>query len=273
MSGSPATVRIPADSVVLEGLLGVPPGAPAIVLFAHGSGSSRRSPRNAYVARELRQASIATLLFDLLTAEEAEDRARVFDVEFLARRLRAATEWVRGQPATRDLAIGYFGASTGAAAALTAAADDPAIAAVVSRGGRPDLAARVLPRVQAPTLLIVGGDDVPVIAMNEEAARRLRCEKRLAIVPGATHLFEEPGTLEQVIRLATDWFQDHFRREAPCATSGAPARDPETRGESDADPDQAQGVPRSEPRPLRGAVAPAGVHRAGGRRGRARPRA
>ena len=213
MSDSPAAVRIPADSVVLEGLLGVPSGAPGIVLFAHGSGSSRLSPRNTYVARELRQAAIGTLLFDLLTAEESEDRALVFDVEFLARRLRAATEWVRGQPATQELAVGYFGASTGAAAALIAAADDPAIAAVVSRGGRPDLAARVLPSVQAPTLLIVGGDDAPVIAMNEDALRRLRCEKRLAIVPGATHLFEEPGTLEEVVRLAIDWFRDHLQHK------------------------------------------------------------
>jgi pimeloyl-ACP methyl ester carboxylesterase len=213
MSDSSAAVRIPADSVVLEGLLGVPSDALSIVLFAHGSGSSRLSPRNTYVARELRQAGIGTLLFDLLTEEESEDRALVFDVEFLARRLRAATVWVRGQPATSELAIGYFGASTGAAAALIAAADDPAIASVVSRGGRPDLAARVLPRVQTPTLLIVGGDDVPVIAMNEDALRRLRCETRLAIVPGATHLFEEPGTLEKVVRLATDWFRAHFPHE------------------------------------------------------------
>jgi dienelactone hydrolase len=210
MSASPAAVRIPADSVVLDGLLGIPSGASGVVLFAHGSGSSRLSPRNTYVARELRQAAIGTLLFDLLTAEESEDRALVFDVELLARRLRAATDWVRAQPATKDLALGYFGASTGAAAALIAAAGDPAVAAVVSRGGRPDLAAPVLARVGAATLLIVGGEDVPVIAMNEDALGRLRCEKRLAIVPGATHLFEEPGTLEQVVRLATDWFRSHF---------------------------------------------------------------
>jgi pimeloyl-ACP methyl ester carboxylesterase len=139
----------------------------------------------------------------------------VFDVELLARRLRAATGWVRAQPATKDLAIAYFGASTGAAAARIAAADDPTIAAVVSRGGRPDLAARGLPRVQAPTLLIVGGDDVPVIAMNEDALGCLRCEKRLVVVPGATHLFEEPGTLEEVVRLATDWFCHNFRPELP----------------------------------------------------------
>jgi putative phosphoribosyl transferase len=210
MSDSPAGVRIPADSVMLEGLLGVPSRASGIVVFAHGSGSSRLSPRNTYVARELRQAGIGTLLLDLLTADESENRALVFDVEFLAGRLRAASAWVRLQPATRALAIGYFGASTGAAAALIAAADDPAVAAVVSRGGRPDLAAGILSRVEAPTLLIVGGDDVPVIAMNEDALRRLRCEKRLAIVPGATHLFEEPGTLEEVVRLATEWFRSHF---------------------------------------------------------------
>jgi putative phosphoribosyl transferase len=210
MSASPAAVRIPADSVVLEGLLGVPSTAAGVVLFAHGSGSSRLSPRNTYVASELREAGIGTLLFDLLTAEEGEDRTLVFDVDFLARRLRAATEWLHGQPGMRHRAIGYFGASTGAAAALIAAADDLAVAAVVSRGGRPDLAARVLPRIEAPTLLIVGGDDVPVIAMNRDAFGRLRCEKRLAIVPGATHLFEEPGALERVVCLATDWFRDHF---------------------------------------------------------------
>jgi putative phosphoribosyl transferase len=213
MMESHASVRIPTGPVVLDGLLDVPADAAGIVLFAHGSGSSRLSPRNTYVARELRRAAIGTLLFDLLTAEESEDRALVFDVEFLARRLRAATEWVRGRPGTSELGIGYFGASTGAAAALIAAADDAAIAAVVSRGGRPDLAAPLLPRVQAPTLLIVGGDDVPVVGMNEDALRRLRCEKRLAIVPGATHRFEEPGTLEQVVRLATDWFRDHFRHD------------------------------------------------------------
>jgi putative phosphoribosyl transferase len=211
MSAVPKAVRIPAGTVVMDGCLDVPPDAAGIVLFAHGSGSSRFSPRNTYVARALREAGVATLLFDLLTVEEAEDRALVFDVEFLAGRLRDATEWVRGEAATKDLRIGYFGASTGAAAALIAAAADPAIAAVVSRGGRPDLAGSALPRVQAPTLLIVGGDDVPVIAMNEDAARRLRCEKRLAIVPGATHLFEEPGTLEEVVRVATDWFVSHFQ--------------------------------------------------------------
>jgi dienelactone hydrolase len=206
----PVEVRIPAGAVELPGLRGIPGGARGIVLFAHGSGSSRLSPRNAAVASALRDAGIATLLFDLLTEDEAEDRALVFDVAFLARRLRAATDWVRRQEPTEDLRIGYFGASTGAAAALVAAATDPAIAAVVSRGGRPDLADAALSDVQAPTLLIVGGDDVPVIAMNEEAYARLRCDKRLAIVPGATHLFEEPGTLEQVVDLATVWFRRHL---------------------------------------------------------------
>jgi len=203
-------VRIPAGRVVLEGLLGVPPDAPGIVLFAHGSGSSRLSPRNTFVARALRRAGLATLLFDLLTEAESDAGVLVFDAEFLARRLGAATEWVRTQPATAALPIGYFGASTGTAAALIAAADDPAVAAVVSRGGRPDLAARALPRVEAPTLLIVGGEDTPVIAMNEDAVALMRCETRLVIVPGATHLFEEPGTLEVAARLATAWFREHF---------------------------------------------------------------
>ncbi len=196
--------------VELDGTVGVPPGAPSIVLFAHGSGSSRLSPRNAYVARALREAGIATLLFDLLTEEEAANRANVFNVEFLARRLQDATAWVRRQPATRDLHIGYFGASTGAAAALIAAAADPDVRAVVSRGGRPDMAAAVLAKVTAPTLLIVGGDDGPVIQLNEQAYAQLRCEKALRIIPGASHLFEEPGTLEQVTRLAIDWFSEHI---------------------------------------------------------------
>ena len=209
MSAPVATSHIPADSVVLEGLLGVPPEARGIVLFAHGSGSSRLSPRNSWVACALRDDTIATLLFDLLTPDEAWGWALVFDVELLARRLRAAAEWVRGQPATRDLPVGYFGASTGA------------VAAVISRGGRPDLAMPILPRVQAPTLLIVGDDDRPVIAMNENALRRLRCEKRLTIVPGASHLFEEPGTLDEVVHLATAWFREHLR--AKPAASRPPA--------------------------------------------------
>ncbi|HXJ34057.1 MAG TPA: dienelactone hydrolase family protein [Candidatus Eisenbacteria bacterium] len=154
--------------------------------------------------------SITHATFDLLTADEGENRALVFDVAFLAGRLRAAADWVRKHEFTEDLRIGYFGASTGAAAALIAAASDPAIAAIVSRGGRPDLAASALPRVQAPTLLIAGGDDAPVIQMNREALAQLRCEKRLTIVPGASHLFEEPGTLEEVVRLATEWFRRYM---------------------------------------------------------------
>jgi putative phosphoribosyl transferase len=209
--GSPETnERIPTDAIELEGTLGVPSGAAGVVLFAHGSGSSRLSPRNTYVARALREAGIATLLFDLLTEPEAANRANVFDVEFLARRLHDATVWIRRQPATQQLRIGYFGASTGAAAALIAAAADPGVRAVVSRGGRPDMAAAVLAQVAAPTLLIVGGDDGPVIQMNEEAYAQLRCEKVLRIIPGASHLFEEPGTLEQVTRLAIDWFSQHL---------------------------------------------------------------
>ncbi len=201
-----ATITIPADSLYLEGMLGVPDGAEALVLFAHGAGSSRLSPRNQKVASALRDAGIGTLLFDLLTEHEAADRARVFDIALLARRLLDATAWVRHATETTALRIGYFGASTGAAAALVAAAGDPTIGAVVSRGGRPDLAAVALPDVKAPTLLIVGGDDVPVIGLNETACARLRCVKALEIVPGAGHLFEEPGTLDEVVRLATDWF-------------------------------------------------------------------
>jgi len=201
---------ITTDSVELEGLLGLPNGPKGIVLFAHGSGSGRLSPRNNYVAGALREDGIATLLFDLLTEDEADDRRNVFDIDLLARRLRGATLWVRTYAATKHLAVGYFGASTGAAAALLAAAEEPTIRAIVSRGGRPDLAARVLARVRAPTLLIVGGEDDVVIRMNDDAYRQLRCEKEMHIVPGATHLFEEPGTLDQVVDLAIDWFRRHF---------------------------------------------------------------
>lgn len=210
MTAPASAVRIPAGPVVLDGLLGVPSGAQGLVLFVHGSGSSRLSPRNAHVARALRAAGMGTLLFDLLAADEGEDRSLVFDVELLADRLRRVTAWARALPATRGLPIGYFGASTGAAAALLAAADDAEIAAVVSRGGRPDLARRALPRVQAPTLLIVGGADRAVLALNEEAAGLLRCPHRLAVVPGASHLFEEPGALDEVVRLATEWFARYF---------------------------------------------------------------
>lgn len=207
-------VRIPIDAVELDGIVGVPDGASGVVLFAHGSGSSRLSPRNAYVAGALRDAGMGTLLFDLLTEREAANRANVFDVELLGKRLQAATAWVRQHDPTKDLLVAYFGASTGAAAALRAAAADSTIRAVVSRGGRPDMAASVLPRVTAPTLLIVGGDDHAVISMNESAFAQLRCEKELRIVAGASHLFEEPGTLEEVTRLATDWFRRHLATTA-----------------------------------------------------------
>jgi putative phosphoribosyl transferase len=206
-------IRIPSDTVELEGTLAIPDGAQGIVLFAHGSGSSRLSPRNRYVAEALQAAGIGTLLFDLLSEEEAENRENVFDVDFLAHRLADATRDVRARRGAQKYAIGYFGASTGAAAALIAAAQDSSIRAVVSRGGRPDLALHCLDRVKAPTLLIVGGDDVPVIAMNRKAYERLTCEKSLKIVPGATHLFEEPGTLEQVVEYARQWFQRHLAAE------------------------------------------------------------
>jgi dienelactone hydrolase len=207
-------MTIPAEGVQLVGDLTIPQGAKAIVLFAHGSGSSRRSPRNQFVARELSAAGLATLLFDLLTpAEEERDRRTGelrFDVLLLAHRLRIVSERVLGQPETQGLRLGYFGASTGAAAALIAAAVLPEIVgAVVSRGGRPDLAFGALAQVEAPTLLIVGGEDREVIELNRRALAQLRGEKRLEIIPGATHLFEEPGALEAVARLASAWFQ-HF---------------------------------------------------------------
>jgi dienelactone hydrolase len=206
------------ERLALEGDLSVPDGASGIVLFAHGSGSSRHSPRNRYVAAQLQQAGLATLLVDLLTGDEEEaerwTRHLRFDIDLLARRLLDATHWALLNEVTRHLPIGYFGASTGAAAALVAAADEPdPIAAIVSRGGRPDLAGAALPRVGAPTLLIVGGNDVPVIRLNQEALAVLYCEKRLEIVPGATHLFEEPGALERVAELATQWFAIHLRSE------------------------------------------------------------
>jgi putative phosphoribosyl transferase len=182
-----------------------------VVAFAHGSGSGRFSPRNQFVAGVLNQAGLATLLLDLLEEEEADDRDKVFDIPLLAERLQSAAEWLSREPATSALRLGYFGASTGAGAALVAAARQPdAVSAVVSRGGRPDLAREYLPRVQAPTLLIVGGYDDVVIELNEQAHSRLRCPKELVIVPRATHLFEEPGTLEEVARLARDWFLRHL---------------------------------------------------------------
>jgi dienelactone hydrolase len=191
----------------------MPPAARAIVLFAHGSGSGRHSTRNNFVAERLGQAALATLLLDLLTEEEEaidEQTAELrFDIPLLTERLVAATEWTSGQPALRHLPVGYFGASTGAAAALAAAARVPGVTAVVSRGGRPDLAGAALPHVCAATLLIVGGDDHEVLALNRKALRQLRCEAKLEVVPGATHLFAEPGTLEQVASLAADWFAAH----------------------------------------------------------------
>jgi putative phosphoribosyl transferase len=206
-------VHIPADHVSLEGMLELPEGAPGIVLFAHGSGSSRHSPRNNYVARILRDAGLGTLLIDLLTREEDMDYETRFDIPLLTRRLLATTRWLQDDERTRSLAIGYFGASTGAAAALQAAAGMVGrIAAVVSRGGRPDLAgADSLSRVRCPTLLIVGGHDDVVIELNRQAYDVLACEKELVIVPGATHLFEEPGTLEQVAEHAAQWFSRHLK--------------------------------------------------------------
>jgi putative phosphoribosyl transferase len=201
------SVDVRAGPVVLPAILGLPRSAKGIVLFAHGSGSGRLSPRNHFVAHVLQDAGLATLLIDLLTAAEAEDRRLVFDIDLLADRLQSVTAWLGEALETRDLAVAYFGASTGGGAALVAAARLPGrVRAIVSRGGRPDLAGGSLPSVAAPTLLIVGGNDEPVIGLNEEAMAALRCEKRLVIVPGATHLFEEPGTLERVAELARDWF-------------------------------------------------------------------
>ena len=216
-------VTVPAGAR-LQGDLHVPPGAQGVVLFAHGSGSSRRSPRNRAVASVLREAGLATLLIDLLTPEEEREDdvtgALRFDIPFLAGRLVAVKRWLGEDERTRDLPVGYFGASTGAGAALVAAARDPArVFAVVSRGGRPDLAGDALPLVQAPTLLLVGGNDGPVIGMNREAESRMRAERRLEIIPGASHLFEEPGTLEAVAEKAAAWFRDH-RPGVP----GPPAR-------------------------------------------------
>jgi putative phosphoribosyl transferase len=210
-----SAVSVAAGAVMLDGTLGLPPDARGIVLFAHGSGSSRHSPRNRQVAGMLQEAGLATLLIDLLTPdEEAVDvrtRALRFDIGLLAGRLAGATDWLGRQPATQHLRVGYFGASTGAGAALVAAAERPeAAGAVVSRGGRPDLAGEALARVQAPTLLIVGGNDMPVIGLNEEAVAQLHSETRLEIVPGATHLFEEPGALDTVAGLARDWFAHYL---------------------------------------------------------------
>jgi putative phosphoribosyl transferase len=216
-------VRVTAGPVTLNGNLSLPEGARGVVLFAHGSGRSRHSPRNRYVAQLLNAAKFATLLVDLLTtAEEAIDLRTAqldFDIGLLADRLVGATDWLLQHPDTRHLQIGYFGPSTGAAAALVSAVERPhAVGAIVSRGGRPDLAGPLLPQVLAPTLLIVGGDDFQVIELNRAALTLLRCEKRLVIIPDATHLFEGPGALEEVARLAREWFERYLPRDEAAAT-------------------------------------------------------
>jgi putative phosphoribosyl transferase len=211
-------VHIPAGRAALSGNLMIPENSEALVLFAHGSGSSRHSPRNQFVARTLNRAGLGTLLFDLLTPEEEAldiyTREHRFNIDLLVERLVHATKWTMQQGEGRDLHIGYFGSSTGGAAALVAAAELPQdVAAVVSRGGRPDLAGDALPNVQAPTLLIVGGNDDVVIELNEMARDQMRCEVKVEIIPGATHLFEEPGALEQVAKMASDWFSLHLSRK------------------------------------------------------------
>ena len=211
-------VQIHAGRAVLPGNLNIPENASALVLFAHGSGSSRHSPRNQFVARTLNEAGLATLLFDLLTPEEEaidmQTREHRFNIDLLSVRLWHATNWANQQEQTSNLGLGYFGSSTGAAAALMAAVDAPRdIYAVVSRGGRPDLAGEALPKVKAPTLLIVGGNDGIVIELNEQARDKMRCEVKLEIIPGATHLFEEPGALEKVAQLASQWFSRHLTRK------------------------------------------------------------
>lgn len=204
-------VKITKGKLALEGILGLPTDSRGVVIFAHGSGSRRLSPRNSFVARHLQRDKLATLLLDLLTEEEADDRHKVFDIDLLADRLLLAKAWLETEPQTQTLGIGYFGASTGAGAALQAAAREPSnIKAVVSRGGRPDLAEPYLPSVTVPTLLIVGGHDEPVIEMNQAAYDLLTCEKKLIIVPGATHLFEELGALEQVAEYAGKWFMRYL---------------------------------------------------------------
>ncbi len=209
-------VRIPVDSKHIEGALELPEKSIGLVLFAHGSGSSRHSPRNNYVARVLRDHGVGTLLMDLLTPEEDRDYSRRFDINLLTERLVETSHWVKARPETTSLPLGYFGASTGAAAALQAAAEDAEVLAVVSRGGRPDLAGvEALEGVRAATLFLVGGHDDGVIELNEAAYADLRCEKQFTIIPGATHLFEEPGTLEQVAEQAAGWFERHFKHRAP----------------------------------------------------------
>ena len=209
-------IRIPVGSVKVEGTLTLPSGAKGVVLFAHGSGSSRFSTRNQYVAKEFNKSALGTLLFDLLTAEEEETDVLTaefrFNIPLLASRLIGVTEWLRNDPKTKNMAFGYFGASTGAAAALIAAAKLPGeVAAVVSRGGRPDFAGKYLASVVAPTLLLVGGLDTEVIELNEQAMEQMTSEKKLVIIPGATHLFEEPGKLEEVAKFSIDWFLRYLR--------------------------------------------------------------
>ncbi|MFM8415131.1 MAG: dienelactone hydrolase family protein [Planctomycetota bacterium] len=212
-------VAVPATSlkgqaIELPGRLALPTPPTGLVLFAHGSGSSRHSPRNTHVAGVLHESWIGTLLFDLLTEQEATDRVNVFDIPLLAERVLAAVRFVTSLDTTRHLPLGLFGASTGAAAALVAAAREPRVGAVVSRGGRPDLAGRKLAAVHAPTLFIVGGEDHDVLELNRQALAQLDCEKQLAVVPGATHLFEEPGTLDEAARLAAEWFAKHLQMPA-----------------------------------------------------------
>jgi len=200
-------VLIPAGNLKLAGIFSLPPKPAGVIVFAHGSGSGRLSPRNAFVAGVLQKAGFATLLFDLLDVSEELDRRKVFDISLLAERLLTGVRWMQTESGMQGLRLGYFGASTGAAAALEAAAREPkGVAAIVSRGGRPDLARDYLDRVKAPTLLIVGGNDRPIIAMNREALENLKCKKDMVIIPGATHLFEEPGALDEVAKLAAAWF-------------------------------------------------------------------
>jgi len=208
-NGRPRLVTI--GPMQLEGILTVPEPVMGLVIFAHGSGSSRLSPRNTYVAEQLQNRAMATLLFDLLTEDEASDRRNVFRVPLLASRLEEAVGWAWCDPEMAGLPIGLFGASTGSAAALVAAAANPEIAAVVSRGGRPDLAGDALSQIRAPTLLIVGGADTEVLELNQDAFARLNCAKRLHVVPAATHLFEEPGALDEVVQAAGDWFALHLQ--------------------------------------------------------------
>lgn len=226
-AGAPASreVWVSIGPVTLPGILTLPAGSRAVALFAHGSGSSRLSPRNRQVADTLHHAGMGTLLFDLLTELEAADRRNVFDIGLLAERLDGARRWLERETGSEGHALGYFGASTGAAAALVAEARHAgSAAAIVSRGGRPDLAGESLERVTAPTLLIVGGADRQVLELNRLAVERLRGERRLAVVPGAGHLFEEPGALEEVARLATEWFREHLGRSTRAGSEPAEGR-------------------------------------------------